>query len=761
MASATGVRYGRLVGFTLSVIFVAANAFATTYYVGPGGSAANCTQAQSSGTPYAHVKDGVACATTAGDIVIIQAGTYTATTDRIDSQDYTVASGSSTGFSAGVSATWTGAITIKAQTANTVTLKPPAGKECIRFSTNIVAYVLVQDIICDKSNETVFGGSAASGVALSAGSNHNRFINIEVKQSTGDGVGFSHNNGGSPNNEWFGGKVHNLGDASGANPNNGYAFYISSDHNLIDGAEVYGSCGYGVHNYTGGADDAHDNTYRNMRLHNNGCGGGTNFAITIGDGANNYVYNNLVYNNTGSGASGGIRVYSDCTTCVVAFNTVYGNNANGIELQYYISAIVRDNIVYSNGATAICDYGGGGTCSSGTATIDHNLITDPHFSDPVAPDFSLTSSSTGAIDQGVTTGVTFVTTDILGNSRSSGSAPDIGAYEFVTSTVTITTTTLGGGQRTSAYSDTIIATGGTGTYTACSVTVGSLPTGLSAAISANTCVVSGTPSAANTFTFTIQMCDNAGSPVCDTQAFSVVISDVDAACSSTASGSWTLLACPGASSSNGTANAVTTAVDLSASSADSAFCGIAYDNSLGNPTMSDSGSNTWTLVGSRQTGRYGTMQFYYSRLTTLQASHTFTANTSSQLMYPAIQCVVFRGSRSSPLDATAGLSALGGITISPGSMSISKTNELTVMVAELENVDTLTADSGYTVYQRPIQSGKAFGIALQWKTYTLTGPVNPMLSWSVSMDAAAVGGTFIASDSSAPWLPHRQRLRTR
>jgi hypothetical protein len=50
---------------------------------------------------------------------------------------------------------------------------------------------------------------------------------------------------------------------------------------------------------------------------------------------------------------------------------------------------------------------------------------------------------------------------------------------------------------------------------------------------------------------------------------------------------------------------------------------------------------------------------------------------------------------------------LGDVSIAPGTMTLSRAKEFVVTVAQLENVDTITAASGYTIYQRAIVSGQA------------------------------------------------------
>ena len=76
----------------------------------------------------------------------------------------------------------------------------------------------------------------------------------------------------------------------------------------------------------------------------------------------------------------------------------------------------------------------------------------------------------------------------------------------VTAPVSVTTTTLASGTLGTAYSRTVAATGGTGSYT-WAVTAGSLPTGLS--LGSGNGTISGTPTAAGTFTFTVRATDGA------------------------------------------------------------------------------------------------------------------------------------------------------------------------------------------------------------------------------------------------------------
>jgi hypothetical protein len=77
---------------------------------------------------------------------------------------------------------------------------------------------------------------------------------------------------------------------------------------------------------------------------------------------------------------------------------------------------------------------------------------------------------------------------------------------------------LAGGAPSGAYSETINAQGGTSPYTF-AVTSGALPTGTT--LNPSSGVISGTPSAAGTFTFTITVTDSSG--FTGSQALQIII----------------------------------------------------------------------------------------------------------------------------------------------------------------------------------------------------------------------------------------------
>jgi uncharacterized repeat protein (TIGR03803 family) len=136
----------------------------------------------------------------------------------------------------------------------------------------------------------------------------------------------------------------------------------------------------------------------------------------------------------------------------------------------------------------------------------------------------LTLASNGVLSGTPTATGTFTFTVTASDSLSSSGTPSTTASKSYTVTinspVTITTTTLTTPwtANLAGYSQTITATNGTPPYTF-SKSAGTIPTGL--ALNSSTGVLSGKPTAAGTFTFTIAATDIAGST--GTQSYTVVI----------------------------------------------------------------------------------------------------------------------------------------------------------------------------------------------------------------------------------------------
>ncbi|MGV8086226.1 MAG: choice-of-anchor Q domain-containing protein [Candidatus Woesearchaeota archaeon] len=185
-------------------------------------------------------------------------------------------------------------------------------------------------------------------------------------------------------------------------PVQGYYLSDLSDENyIIFRYNTCFNCSTGVITYV-----------RNLTMHNNifiDSGTGVN-AVNNYDSGNVRAYNNVFYN-SGSADFGWWQSY------VTLYNNIFYNNVSGhSELSGN-----GDHLVAS-------DYNLFNTAFS-TGFDSNSIQADPLFVNPTIYDFSLQSNSP-AVNNGTNVGLT---RDIIGTLVPQGSAPDIGAYEYIQS----------------------------------------------------------------------------------------------------------------------------------------------------------------------------------------------------------------------------------------------------------------------------------------------------------------------------------------
>jgi hypothetical protein len=144
-------------------------------------------------------------------------------------------------------------------------------------------------------------------------------------------------------------------------------------------------------------------------------GSGLWFEGTAARPTSGHLLHNTIADNDGSGQGVSVGEY---TTLAFTNTIIAGHHSVGITVTTGSTVTLEATLWYGNGS----DTGGGGSISTGTV----NVYGDPAFVNPSVWDYHLTDGS-AAIDVGVDAGVT---TDIDGDPRPIGPAPDIGADEF-------------------------------------------------------------------------------------------------------------------------------------------------------------------------------------------------------------------------------------------------------------------------------------------------------------------------------------------
>ena len=264
-----------------------------------------------------------------------------------------------------------------------------------------------------------------------------------------------------------------------------------------------------------------------------------------------YVYGTINLNGTNFGASQGT------STVALQFQGGSYNNLPGAQIYYWSDTKIQVGVPISIGAT----YAVAGTTNArvtvNAKTAANSFALKPKvysvtpnngpvgtsvaiegtaFNQTAASNsisFNGTAASAGsivnaadkstltvAVPAGATTGQLLVTV----NGQTSNTNFDWAPYDQIVFTVTsvaqptITTNSLPNGTVGTTYNQTLHASGGTAPYT-WAITVGSLPAGLS--LNTSTGVISGTPTTAQTSSFTVRVTDAAAKT--DTKALAITI----------------------------------------------------------------------------------------------------------------------------------------------------------------------------------------------------------------------------------------------
>jgi hypothetical protein len=287
---------------------------------------------------------------------------------------------------------------------------------------------------------------------------------------------------------------------------NGFEIENCSIHDPVDsargGIDAKVGCSNGsihnntVYNASGGYAIYVDGGYTspvtntsNINVYDNVCYNeyaGLACSVETGDAnlVNINFYNNIIYNCThGFESDGGIG--AEVLGVNIINNTFYGDGdgtSGGSDLfmlggNINYNAIIKNNIIddatsgmlaikyndYANGGITIDHnlfYNSGGSWSGGNVLGTSYQSGNPNLSSPTTS-FALTSSSTLAIDNGSATSAPSM--DYIGTSRPQGSGYDIGAYEYIITPVTVSTSQTSNITNTTATLNGVISSMGSET----------------------------------------------------------------------------------------------------------------------------------------------------------------------------------------------------------------------------------------------------------------------------------------------------------
>ncbi len=385
--------------------------------------------------------------------------------------------------------------------------------------------------------------------------------------------------------------------------------------------------------------------------------------------------------------------------------------------------------------------------SGGTAPYTWSVT-----SGTLPPGLSL-AATTGIVSGTPTVSGTFSFTATVADSESPAQTKSVTTSIVVApASLAITSSTLSSGTSGTAYSSTLQASGGTAPYT-WSITSGTLPAGLT--LSSTTGVISGTPTAAGTFSFTARVADSA-SPAQKTSAtislvvapasLTIISSTLPSGTSGTAYSSalqasggtptYTWSVTSGSLPAGLTMSAATGAISgTPTATGTSSFTATVNDN--GNPVQKKSATTSIVVAPASLTITYstllsGTQGTSYS--SSLQASGGTAPYTWS----------VTSGSLPAGLTLSATTGVISGTPTATGTSSFTATVTDSGSPAQTKSVTTsiVVASSSLTITSSTLPagtSGTAYSSPLQASGGT------PAYTWSIASGSLPAGLTLAAT----------------
>ena len=399
MRNPHGRRLVRLIVACIMVSSVAA-ANAATYYVATNGNDSN---SGSSSQPWRTLQKAANTAR-AGDLVLVANGTYVGM--------YITADG-----------TTTAPITFRAN-GNNVLVNARNATTPDNINVEGGNYVIIEGFIVEDAPRIGIRAVIATGVKIR---------NNIVRRSglTGILTGYTPSIEISGNSASGSGQEHGIYIGNSTSPaDNPIVRGNESFDNNQNGIQLNGDCWVGGDGIISGA-ILEDNV-----VHHNNWKGFSLISVQ-----NSTIRNNLIYENGLSAGAGGIHL-ADQPNCskpsnsnIVVNNTIHEPRITGIRLSNGSTAntIFNNLVVASTLSYTIVDEGSGNFIDSASNIKLSSL--SGLFVSPGSEDYHLASSS-AALNRAVTTyrSANAPVDDIDGTNRPQGPLPDVGAYEFATST---------------------------------------------------------------------------------------------------------------------------------------------------------------------------------------------------------------------------------------------------------------------------------------------------------------------------------------
>jgi large repetitive protein len=427
--------------------------------------------------------------------------------------------------------------------------------------------------------------------------------------------------------------------------------------------------------------------------------------------------------------------------------TVQVNDANNDTATQALTIIISSQL---NVSTASLPSGYVGTSYSQTLTATGGAT--PYS-------WSVTSGSLPAgLSLNASTGAITGTPTAAGGSTFTVQVQDSNSFTatqslsiIVYSLPSISTTSLSGGDVSSPYSQTLVATGGSTPYS-WSITSGSLPSGLS--LNASTGAITGTPSATGTKTFTVKVQD--ANTKTATQSLSIVISAQPSVSTTSLPGddigsayNQTLAATGGSAPFNWsiTSGSLPTGLSLNASSGTITGTPTATGTSSFTVKVQDAYNNTATkslsIVISAQ------LSISTASLPSAYVGSAYSQTLAATGGATSYSWSITSGSLPANLSLNASTGAITGTSTTAGSSSF------TIQVKDGNSV-TATASLSIVVYTQPSVSttslsGGDIGSAYS-QTLVATGGDTPY-SWSVSSGSLPSGLSLNASTGAITGTP--------